>query len=303
MIAAIVTTFLFALTAVCATQSSKLLGSNMANFARLLVAFGLLGCWHIFWGTSLEGQPMYLFVAAGAIGFGFGGLCMFQAFPRLGATLSLLVVECSAAVSTTVIAWIWLDAAISLKQSIFTLLSISGVIIGLFPKTLPGVSSRQLLIGAAFAAIASCGQSASFLLSKKAFMVSKTMELNPPPLSAATYRLFGGLIVAFLVIASTKLLQKTKSPTNPIELKRADRPKAALWVTANALAGPVLGVTFMLWAIREVGNPGIVQSIVATATLISVPLSRITENQRLDWPYFIGACISIAGTTGLLIFS
>ena len=57
-------------------------------------------------------------------------------------------------------------------------------------------------------------------------------------------------------------------------------------MVANALAGPVFGVGCMLWAIREVGNPGVVQAVVATATLVSVPFSRRLEGRILRPNYF-----------------
>ena len=70
----------------------------------------------------------------------------------------------------------------------------------------------------------------------------------------------------------------------------------------NALAGPVLGVSCMLWAIREVGNPGLVQAVVATATLITVPMARRLEGRVFGINYFVGAGLSISGIAGLLMF-
>jgi drug/metabolite transporter (DMT)-like permease len=72
-------------------------------------------------------------------------------------------------------------------------------------------------------------------------------------------------------------------------------------VAANALAGPVLGVGCMLWAIREVGNPGLVQAVVATATLVSVPLSRRLEHRVFKIQYFAGALIAVAGVALLVL--
>jgi drug/metabolite transporter (DMT)-like permease len=300
MTAALLTTVLFACTAVCATQAARRIGSTTANFARLIIALLLLAGWNLFWGRTLHESAGWLFGVAGAIGFGIGGSCLFQAFPRLGATLSLLVVECSAAVSTIIVAWLWLGSSISLSQSICAALSIGGVWLGLFPKSLPGVSRKQLLLGAMFAAIASIAQSTSFLLSKKAFLLSAQHELPALPMSAAAHRLAGGCLVAAFAWAIMRHIRKSKNGTR----SNAWKPETTtvLWVIGNALAGPVLGVTCMLWAIREVGNPGIVQAVVATATLISVPLTRWTENQTLRWHYYLGASISIAGTAGLLLF-
>jgi len=242
------------------------------------------------------GRAIVLFFMAGAVGFGIGGSCMFQAFPRIGSTLSLLVVECAAALSAAFFAWWWLGAPISFLQGCFALLSLLGVIVGLAPYRLPNVKLRTLLIGVGFAALASVVQGISFTMSKQAFMVLEMSGVRGDAISAAAWRLPGGLLLAGLWWGWIKLRRCERIPEG--------RPQGGyfpMWVVANALAGPVLGVSCMMWAIREVGNPGLVQAVVATATLFSVPLAWWLEKRRPSRWYYLGACISIFGTAGLLL--
>jgi len=213
MPAALLATFLFALTAVCATQSARALGGIRANGLRMLIAVVILGLWVPFSGTDTMPGVFPILVLAGGIGFGGGGLCMYQALVRIGSTLSLLVVECGAAIITSFLAWIWLGAALSRTQIFFGLLSIGGVLIGLAPYRLPKVSQATLLAGAGFAATAALAQGISWNLSKVAFHQA------------------------------------------------------------------------------------------ATATLISVPLSRRLEHRSPGFNYYSGACISIIGTAGLLLIT
>ncbi|TVR48714.1 MAG: hypothetical protein EA425_13840 [Puniceicoccaceae bacterium] len=75
---------------------------------------------------------------------------------------------------------------------------------------------------------------------------------------------------------------------------------APAWVALNALFGPVLGVTCMLWAIRVVDNPGLVQAVVATSTLITIPFARALEKARPGLAYYIGCLLALSGVAGLL---
>lgn len=298
MLPALATTFLFALTAVCATQAAVKVGSHQANFIRLVLALFLLGIWHLMAGKPVPWFPKMEFMLAGAIGFGIGGMCMFQAFPRIGSTLSLLVVECASAVFSMILGWIWLKQGVSHFQLIFALFSIGGVIVGLFPREIPQSTIPVIRAGVFFTIAASLGQSFSFLITKHAFTEIAQTGMTTAPMSAAVYRLIGGSTIAGIVLLFALRKSQLSAASAHTFFKKA-KP-AWPWMIANAVAGPVLGVTCMLWAIREVGNPGLVQSVVATATLVSVPLSRLTEKRKLERNYYIGAVISIIGTTGLL---
>lgn len=303
MIPALLTTLLFALTAVFATQAAIALGGTRANLGRLLIAVVLLGVWAHVYGVGWGGGEFGRLYLAGAIGFGLGGLCMFQAFPRIGSTLSLLVVECAAAVSSGVLAWWMLGAALTPLQVVCGLVSIGGVLIGLAPYRLPDVARPVLVTGALFAGVASISQGISWTLTKSAFIRIQASGGAIDPLTAAYQRLLGGVTVALIAVFLVQVLGKLRQGGAPHGGPDTACPsvRAGLWVVANALAGPVFGVGCMLWAIREVGNPGIVQAVVATATLVSVPFSRRLEGRSLRPNYFYGAALSILGTTGLLL--
>ena len=76
---------------------------------------------------------------------------------------------------------------------------------------------------------------------------------------------------------------------------------APAWVALNALLGPVLGVTCMMWAVSLVHNPGLVQTVAATATLLSIPAARQLEGARPRLTYYLGVTLALAGVAGLLM--
>ncbi|MEX0330439.1 MAG: EamA family transporter [Puniceicoccaceae bacterium] len=303
MAPAILTTLLFSMTAVFATRAAMALGPVRANMWRLLVAVGLLAMYAHGLGHGLGGGQFLTFFLAGIVGFGAGGWCMFQAFPRIGSTLSLLVVECSAAVLTVLLAWVLLGERISFQQFLLVVLVIGGLLVALAPFRLPVVSKNTLLSGMAFAALAACGQSVSWILTKLAFIRLELAGTGIDPLSAAYQRLIGGACLGVLVYLLHRVSSGKTSDMGAVSSAYLPFPRIPpfIWVIANALAGPVLGVSCMLWAIREVNNPGLVQAVVATATLFTVPLAKRMERRIFRPHYFIGATASLAGVAGLVL--
>jgi drug/metabolite transporter (DMT)-like permease len=299
---ALLTAFLFALTGVCAAQSSRLLGAGRANAWRLLVALVILGIWAHGFGPGLGGGVLPWFLLAGGIGFGLGGWCVMQALRRVGSTLTLLIVECAAAVFASAIGWIWLGAALRPVEIAFAALILAGVVMGITPGPIPALRREAVFAGCALATAAALFQAVSFNLSRHAFTLLKKAGESIPPSGAAYQRLIGGCLVAVLIYAITSALRK---PTKPPDAQCAPFPDspfpAPVWVALNALFGPVLGVTCMLWAISLVANPGMVQAVAASSTLLTVPFARRLEAARPRVSYFIGCLLALGGIAGLLI--
>jgi len=303
MHAALLTAFLFALTGVCAAQSSRLLGAGRANAWRLVVALVILGGWAHGFGSGLGGSVLGWFLLAGGIGFGLGGWCVFQALRRVGSTLTLLIVDCGAALFGTLIGWIWLGAALRPAEILFVALILTGVVVGMTPGPIPSLRREAVLAGCGLATVAGLFQAVSFNLSRHAFTLLKKAGEPIQPLGAAYQRLLGGCLVAVLLYAITAVLCKGSTTARPPDARVAPFPASPLpapvWVGLNALLGPVLGVTCMLWAISLVPNPGVVQAVAASATLLTVPFARRLEAARPRIPYFLGCLLALGGIAGL----
>jgi len=300
MYAALLTAFLFALTGVCATQSSRLLGAGRANAWRLLVALLILATWAHLFGDGLDGGVLSWFMLAGAIGFGCGGWCMFQALRRSGSTLSLLIVECTAAIFAGAIGWIWLGASLRPHEVVFASLILVGIVVGMSPGPIPHLSRKRVRAGCLLALLAALFQAISFNLSRHAFNLLEASGDSIGNLTAAYQRLLGGLMVAALIYGLTVLLRRSSAG---VGLPRESSPlPAPVWVGLNALFGPVLGVSCMLWAISMVPNPGLVQAVAATATLLTVPFARYLEGARPGRSYYAGCLLALTATAALILW-
>jgi len=84
MFAALLTTLLFSLSAVCAQRTATRLGGVEANFWRICAAFVFLAVWANIFGTGTAGAAFWIFILSGLACIGLGDTAYFQALPRLG---------------------------------------------------------------------------------------------------------------------------------------------------------------------------------------------------------------------------
>jgi drug/metabolite transporter (DMT)-like permease len=292
MFGALGTTLFFALTPVFANRAAQLLGSLQANFWRLLVAAALLGAWAHLAGRGLGGVAFGWFVLGGVVGFGVGGIAMFQSLPRLGSNISTLIVQCGSAVTAASVEWAWLGTKLTVPQLLCATVTLFGIAIGLLPRSMPRVAPSQWRAGLMWAALSAAGQGVGAVISRKAFAVAAAAHDKIDPGSAAYQRALGGLAIAALSLVVLTWRRNLPSGTS-----RSAWP----WVGANALTGPVLGVTCYQWALRTT-PAGIVQPIVAASPLLTVPFAALLEGTRPKASYYFGAVLAAAGVTGLALW-
>ena len=291
MLAALLTTGFFAATAVIARRAALLLGPTTANLWRLVLAALLLGAWAGSFGRGL-GAAFGWFLASGVVGFGVGGLLMFHALPRAGSNVANLVVQCGSAVTALGIAWAWLGEQLHAAELAALAAILGGVILGTAPRSFPQLAPRQLRLGAILAALSALGQGAGTVFSRRAFAAVRAAGSDIDPGTASFERVLGGLfvaMVAWIVMRSARLATETP---------RSVSGRAWPWVLANALTGPVLGVTCLQWALSTT-PAGIVQTIVATAPLLTAPLAFSLGEALPRARYFAGTIVAVLGTAAL----
>lgn len=302
MLPAFLAACLFSISVISASRSARLLGSNAANFWRVVVAVVLLAVWAHGFGAGFGGGAFSVFFLSGCVGFGFGDMALFQALPRLGPRLSSLMINCLAAPFAALIEWLWLGTRLTFLQSLFGLAILGGVGLALAPERQMPIPQRTRWVGILFGVLAGFGQGYGAVLSRKAYAMAAAVGGQVDGGSAAYQRILGGLLIVSVPflweVVSTSLKRRQGSVPEP---PRADRTAAAKWVLLNGLSGPTIGVAFYQWALKTTPS-GIVLPITATTPLLVMPFTYLWEGDRPGKRSVLGAVLAVAGVVGLMLF-
>jgi drug/metabolite transporter (DMT)-like permease len=302
VLASFLTTLLFATSVVCATQSARLLGGTEANFWRLAVATALLAVWAHTFGQGLTGASFALFLISGVIGVG-ADVFLFQALPRLGSCLSLLIIQCFSALSAATLEWVWLGTKLSFRQAAACALILAGVAVALAQGKHLEAKKGVLAAGICFSFLAAFGNGFGAVISRKAYAVAAQVRQDIDGGTAAYQRLIGGLFVAgvcLLVVKRREIIAQV-AHSSPPRLPEAEKWRRVWpWVLANAFAGQTLGVTCYQWALKTTPT-GLVLAIVATAPLVVIPIASVLEGEKIEARSVIGGFIAVTGAILLVL--
>lgn len=336
MIGGILSALLFGVTSVVARRAIRLVGFVRANAWRLALSAVVLGLASLAFGGG-TGAATVTLLGAGAIGLGIGGVALFRALPLLGAPLASLVVETLAAVVAAGAAWAWFDDRLTLEVLVACVVILVGVVAGLVPYVRREGAPPRLGLGLTTAALAAAAQGLGLVLTRKALLEMPAADapataalalggggLGARPtlenvVSASFVRLLGGAAVALVAWGVVVLFARrsagaraalaeaggfepgevpTSADLGAVGSRLPDTP--AFWVGANAVVGPILGVTALVWALTTL-QPGVAQAITAVAALISVPVAHWLEGHEQPPWMFVGAAIAAAGLWGLFL--
>ena len=201
MIPALLTAFLFACSAIFGQRAAKLFGPLRANAIRLSIACALLGI--LTWITDgIQGHSSWhpavfpaLFLS-GAVGFGFGDIGLFLAYPRLGARLTILI---NFSLATLFAAWgdqVLLGEHLTLPQWSGVMLVLAGLGLALWPAGQPGLRARAPWSGLCFATLAGAGQGFGTTLSGWANRIAAANGVEVHGISQAFQRSIAGMLLA-----------------------------------------------------------------------------------------------------------
>jgi drug/metabolite transporter (DMT)-like permease len=299
MFASFLAAFFFALNATCASHSVRALGTIRANIGRLCVATVVLAIFAHTIGNGLSSVSLPWFLLSGVIGMGFGDLGVYAALPLLGSRITVLMTQCLAAPIAAVGEWLWLGTRLTAAQILWGLLILAGVAIAITPskKSPPRVRVRP--IGFLFGLLAAAGQGFGALVSRKGVNVAAAAGESTHNaifgLTAAYHRILAGFV---FVIAWALLLMVLRRMPAAVPVTPAERRRSSLWMLANGLAGPVLGVGCYQWALATTPS-GIVLPIAATAPLLSIPIAFWLEGDRPPRRAIVGGVLAVAGCIAL----
>ena len=304
MIPALLTAFLFACSAIFGQRAAKLFGPLRANAIRLSIACALLGI--LTWITDgIQGHSSWhpavfpaLFLS-GAVGFGFGDIGLFLAYPRLGARLTILI---NFSLATLFAAWgdqVLLGEHLTLPQWSGVVLVLAGLGLALWPAGKAGLRARAPWSGLCFAALAGAGQGFGTTLSGWANRLAEQQHVTIHGISQAFQRSTAGVLVAVTVWAVWRTWLKKPDAVSGASLP-ARRKHAGFWMTGAALFGPVAGVSCYQWARLQLPS-AVVVAIVATSTLWVIPLAKFIDNDHPTLRQVAGTLVAVAGIAVLYL--
>jgi len=255
-------------------------------------------------GIGLEGTAFPLFLTSGILGIGFGDVALFQALPRLGSRLSLLLIQCLTPPFGALIEWLWLGTRLEPIQIVCGVTILVGVGVALTPSEHLKISRRQLTSGTIFCLMAAFGGACGAVLSRKAYAVAHAAAQPIDAANAAFQRIVGGLLFAALCLLVAKrreLRIQARAPAHLVtEVSKRKWRAVWPWVLANAVAGQTIGVSFMQKAF-ETTPTGIVLPIIAMTPIVVIPFAWFFEGEKPTKHSLLGAAIAVAGVIGLTL--
>lgn len=297
MIAAFLATCLFSISVISGHRTAKLVGGVEANFWRLAFATLFLSGWAFAGGQGVSGVAFPLFLLSGVVGIGIGDAGLFQALPRLGPRLSVLIIQCLTAPIAAFVEWLWLGTTLGPIQVMGAVVILAGVGMALAPGEHLTLPRPRLITGVLFGLLGAAGNAMGVVLSRKAYAVAHANLQSPDGGTAAFQRILGGLFVAaiLLLVAKRQFLRRLdESVTNPPAPVRDKWRRIGPWVLLNSLAGQTLGVSAMQWGLEST-PAGVVMSIIALTPLTVIPLARMFEGEKITLRSILGAAIAVAG--------
>jgi drug/metabolite transporter (DMT)-like permease len=302
MLAALLTTLLLSISAICGQRSAQQIGAIEANFWRICAAAIFLALWANFFGSRMNGEALPIFALSGLLGIGLGDTAYFQALIRLGTRRTVLLIQCFTAPMAALIEWLWLGTKLNGGEIFFIAVILAGVAVAMAPEEHLKIPHRQLQQGIICVLLAALGGALGAVLSRKGYAVAFAAGEHPDPGTTGYQRVLGGALVPAIIL----LVAKWRSAhahggvfeSKTLQVSREKWGRVWPWVIGNALAGQTLGITSMQWALEKTPT-GIVTAIIAMTPVIVLPMTRIVDNEKIGMRSLTGALIGVAGVIGL----
>jgi len=304
MLAALVTTLLFATSAVCGYRTARQIGGLEANFWRITLATVFLTIWAWTFGAGFAGAPEW-FILSGLFGIGLGDSAYFQALPRLGSRRTVLVTQCLTAPFAALIEWLWLGTRLNLPEIFCVAVILAGVAIALAPGDHLKISARDWQIGLTAGLFAAFGGALGAVIIRKGYAAIQSAGLQVDAGTTGYQRVLGGILIPTIALFIFKWRSAHAHggwfEKKTLAVSREKWGRIWPWVLANALAGQTLGVTCMQWALKTT-PAAVVAAIIATTPLVLLPMTRIVEGEKIGFRSLAGALIAVGGVIGLTFF-
>jgi drug/metabolite transporter (DMT)-like permease len=289
-IAAFATAICWTATPIAFEAAGKRVGSLTVNFIRLIIAFVLIGLF------TLVTRGMFLPIDAtsvnwtwltvsGLIGFVIGDLFLFEAYVKIGARISLLIMAAVPPI-TALAGFVILRETLTALDLLGMFITVGGIALVILVK---GTSGRKVklshpLRGIIYAFIGALGQSFGTVYSK--------FGMGGYNAFAATQIRIIAAIIGFAVVVTAR--KHWKNIFSALKDYTAIRH-----IAIGSVFGPFIGVSLSLLAVQHT-TTGVASTITSISRILIIPISIFVFKEKVSAKEIIGAFITIAGV--ILLF-
>ena len=291
-LAALATSFFFAMTALIFTSTGRMVGSQVTNRMRLTFALIYLFILNaILFREPLPfsaGSSRWIWLSlSGIIGLSLGDAFLFQSFLWVGPRLGTLLLSL-APIFGSIIAWVFFGETLTTLQITGIVLALAGiawvVISHREPLNTPHGHTRR---GVIFGVLAGLGQAVGLVLSKQGMFGDFSV------LQANAIRMLAAVIFIWALTAFER-----KAGSTFVVLR--ENPKALGLLALGALVGPVLGVSASLLAVQH-AEIGVASTLMALPPVLILPISYFVFKEKVGWQAIVGTLVAIAGVAILFL--
>jgi len=291
-LAALATSFFFAMTALIFTSTGRMVGSQVTNRMRLTFALIYLIVLNVILFReplpfSAESSRWGWLSLSGIIGLSLGDAFLFQSLISVGPRLGTLLLSL-APIFGSLIAWIFFGETLTALQITGIVLALAGIAWVVTsheePPNTPHGHTRR---GVIFGILAGLGQAVGLVLSKQGMFGEFS------PFQANAIRMLAAVIFIWAWTAFERQITATFTALR-------EKPQVLGLLALGALVGPVLGVTASLLAVQH-AEIGVASTLMALPPVIILPISYFLFKEKIGWQAVLGTVLAIAGVAILFL--
>ena len=287
---AILTTFCWTISALAFEIASKRVGSVAVNLLRLLIALALLGFITLhrtghFIPPGVSDHQWRWLLLSGFVGFFVGDMALFRAYVLIGSRLTTLLMVLAAPFGA-VCGYFMIGETLTPLKIIGMVIALGGVAwVCAERRENDATPHHHVLIGVMLGIIAAFGQGLGAVLTKIGTQGLNAFEVTQIRVLAGV----AGFIIAIPMMRQTgNVILATRNP------------RAMVFLTIGAIAGPVLGVSSYNYAITKI-PVGIAGTLAAMVPVVIIPFVILVKKETVSIRAIVGAIVAVAGAVLLCI--
>ena len=296
MIAALLATGVWSLSSLASSRGAAFLGGISANLVRLAFALPVLLGAALLLGmtpwTAMTSPGGAWFVVSGVVGMGICDILTLNAYRRIGARLTVLLVNTIAVPTAALIGWVALGEHPGLGQALGMLAVIGGLVLVLRPRA----EDQRDLIGIAYAVFAAILFGSSAVMSRLGFAAAAAQGAPIHWLDSTVLRVASGVLLCVLAfVVATPLARQWRDGPG--------RWREALpWLLVNALLGPGVGLACYQWALATTPAAQ-VHAVIAVIPVLVLTVNWLQGEERPGLVAVLGTLMAVLGVVALSLLA